>query len=75
MRNACVVARDSLANQHAREAVVNPHDRHGEELFSVKVKAGSRTYFVDAHRVAKLWNLSASDLAEIQRSLGELAAG
>jgi hypothetical protein len=41
-------------------------------LFSAKVKAGSRTYFIDVQRAAKLWNLSASDLAEIQRSLSEL---
>jgi hypothetical protein len=46
--------------------------RHGEELFSANVKAATRTYFVDVQRAAKLWNLSVSDLAEIQRSLKEL---
>ena len=45
---------------------------HGEELFSAKVKAGGRTYFIDVQQAVKLWNLSASDLAEIQRSLKEL---
>ena len=49
-----------------------PTDTHGEELFSAKVKAGSRTYFIDVQRAVKLWNLSASDPAEIQRSLKEL---
>jgi hypothetical protein len=49
-------------------------EHHGEELFSVKVKAGTRTYFIDVQRAAKLWNPSASDLAEIQRSLKELHA-
>ena len=46
--------------------------RHAEELFSAKVSAGSRTYFIDVQRAAKLWHLSPSDLAEIQRSLKEL---
>ena len=44
---------------------------HGE-LFSAGVKAGSRTYFIDVQRAVKLWNLFASDLVEIQRSLKEL---
>ena len=47
-------------------------ERFGEELFSAKVKAGSRTYFIDVQRAAKLWNLSAADVAEIQRGLKEL---
>jgi hypothetical protein len=33
--------------------------QHGEELFSAKVKAGSRTYFIDVQRAAEFWNLSA----------------
>jgi len=45
---------------------------HGDELLSARVKAVSRTYFIAVQRAAKLWNLSASDLAEIQRSLKEL---
>ena len=46
--------------------------QHGEELFSAKVKAGSRTYFIDVQRAVKLWDLAPSDLAETQRSLREL---
>lgn len=38
---------------------------HGGESFSAKVKAGTRTYFIDVQRAAKLWNLSASDLSEL----------
>jgi hypothetical protein len=30
------------------------------------------TYVINVQRAAKLWNLSVSDLAEIQRSLKEL---
>jgi hypothetical protein len=57
-----------------KDAAVETGAAHGEELFSAKVKAGSRTYFMDVQRAAKLWNLSVSDLAEIQRSLKELQA-
>ena len=53
---------------------MSEEQKHREELFSAKVKAGSRTYFIDVQRAAKLWSLSVSDLAEIQRSLKESQA-
>jgi hypothetical protein len=52
-----------------REASLSSHD--GQELVSAKVKAVSRTYFIDVQRAGKLWGFSASDLAEIQLILKE----